>query len=390
MISREIINFMKKALIFGGSNGLGAAIIERLALLYPGIEITDVDCVPPSYSKPVVSYVQADFAKGYGIAGYCFEDADIVIYTAGIGRLDHFEDFAPAETRRYWSVNTQTPIELIEHFSKRLLSDRPFYLGVVTSIAAQVGSPFFAIYSASKAALAKYIEAVDTELEGAGHPNRILDYCPGFIKGSRFYGLANQPAELEKYAGDFLDALQKQESWRLALNDPTYINVIKRYQDDPHRFDLDSYQYKQASGRMNPNPKLTVGYMSGTFDLFHIGHLNILKNAKTHCDYLVVGVHTSGKFKGKETFIPLNERKAIVEAISYVDEVIDAPDDDIDYVLEHQPDFLFVGGDYKGSERFNRYEEILKDKKTKIVYFPYTKGTSSTKLREALDAIKKQ
>ena len=120
--------------------------------------------------------------------------------------------------------------------------------------------------------------------------------------------------------------------------------------------------------------------MSGTFDLFHVGHLNVLRNAKTQCDYLVVGVHTSGKFKGKETFIPLDERKAIVEA----------PDDDMDYVLKNQPDFLFVGGDYKGSDRFNKYEEMLKDKKTKTIYFPYTKGTSSTKLREALDAIKKQ
>jgi glycerol-3-phosphate cytidylyltransferase len=381
---------MNQIVVFGGSNGLGAAIVARMLKLSPEAKIIVVDACPLSYENSRVRLVRADFSKKYRIEDFYFPEADAVVYTAGLGRIDRFEDFGKPETDKYFRVNATTPIELIELYSKKLLVKKDFHFGVVTSIAALVGSPLFAIYSATKAALSKYAEAVNVELEKAGTANRILDYCPGFIKGSNFYGLGNQPDELEKYAEDFVDCLLRGDAFRMALGDETYEKVLARYRKDPHTFGLESYDYKMSGGRLNPSPKIKAGYLSGTFDLFHIGHLNILKNAKSQCDYLVVGVHTSGKFKGKETFIPLEERKAIVEGISYVDEVVDAPDDDMDYVLKHQPDFLFVGSDYKGSERFNRYEEILKDKKTKIIYFPYTKGTSSTKLRSALDAIKKQ
>lgn len=130
-----------------------------------------------------------------------------------------------------------------------------------------------------------------------------------------------------------------------------------------------------------------VGYLSGTFDLFHIGHLNLIRRAKEYCDYLIVGVHKDASHKGKETFINFEERKAIVGAIKYVDEVIESEREDSDVWAHHKYDMLFVGSDYKGTERFNRYEEYFADKGVEIVYFPYTQGTSSTKLREALSAI---
>jgi glycerol-3-phosphate cytidylyltransferase len=380
---------MKKIIVFGGSNGVGSAIVHRFLEMNETVKIVVVDAAPLTYEDARVQWIACDFSKFYHLDSFFFEDADAVIYTAGLGRIDHFEDFQKPETDKYFRVNTTTPIELIERYSKKLTASKPFYFGVVTSIAGLVGSPLFALYSATKAALAKYIEAVNIELEKAGTKNRVLDYCPGFIQGSHFYGLANQPQDLEKYANDFVDCLLKQLPWRLALGDSAYVNVLKRYQENPHQFNLESYDYKINGGRLNPIPKIKVGYLSGTFDLFHVGHLNILKNAKSLCDYLVVGVHTNGNFKGKETFIPLAERQAIVESIRYVDEVIEAPDDDMNYVLKNQPDFLFVGSDYKGSERFNAYETILKGKRTKIVYFPYTKGTSSTKLRTALEEIKK-
>lgn len=129
---------------------------------------------------------------------------------------------------------------------------------------------------------------------------------------------------------------------------------------------------------------MKIGYLSGTFDLFHVGHLNLLKRAKEQCDYLIVGVHGSGAWKGKETFIPLEERKAIVGACKYVDKVVDSCKEDSDaWDLWHY-DRLFVGSDYKGTERFNRYEEYFKDKGVDIVYFPYTKSTSSTQIRKKI------
>ena len=145
------------------------------------------------------------------------------------------------------------------------------------------------------------------------------------------------------------------------------------------------------SGAVEKDCKPVVGYLSGTFDLFHIGHLNILKRAKENCDYLVVGIHRDGSHKGKKTFIPFEERMEIVKSIKYVDEVIESEREDCDVYLKGRVkyDKLFVGSDYKGTERFNRYEKLFEGTGVQIVYFPYTKGTSSTQLRDALELIGK-
>ena len=132
----------------------------------------------------------------------------------------------------------------------------------------------------------------------------------------------------------------------------------------------------------------TVGYISGTFDLFHIGHLNIIKKAKENCDYLIVGVHESGAWKGKDTFIPFKERLEIISAIKYVDQVVKKNQNDTDAITHHNIKKLFVGDDYKGSDRFKLYETICSTANVEIIYFPYTKSTSSTKLRDVLQKLK--
>ena len=127
-----------------------------------------------------------------------------------------------------------------------------------------------------------------------------------------------------------------------------------------------------------------IGYISGTFDLFHIGHLNIIKKAKGECDHLIVGVHESGVWKGKDTFIPFEERLEIISAIKYVDSVVKSYQNDTDAITQHNIQKLFVGDDYKGSDRFKLYEKICSESNVEIVYFPYTKSTSSSKLRDVL------
>ena len=112
--------------------------------------------------------------------------------------------------------------------------------------------------------------------------------------------------------------------------------------------------------------------------------MNLLKRAKQHCDYLIVGVHPSAAHKGKETFIPFEERKQIVAACKYVDRVVEACPEDCDARDLYHYDRLFVGSDYKGTERFKHYEEYFKDKGVEIVYFPYTQGTSSTQIRKTV------
>ena len=150
---------------------------------------------------------------------------------------------------------------------------------------------------------------------------------------------------------------------------------------------MSSYDYKIDNNRVNHNKQYKIGYLSGTFDLFHIGHLNLLRRAKEQCDYLIVGVHFDASHKGKVTFIPFEERLAIVGANQYVDKVVMSEREDSDAWDKYHYDMLFVGSDYKGTERFNRYEEYFKDKGVEIVYFPYTQGTSSTQLRGALSAM---
>ena len=131
-----------------------------------------------------------------------------------------------------------------------------------------------------------------------------------------------------------------------------------------------------------------IGYTTGVFDMFHVGHLNILRRAKEQCDYLIVGISTDElcmSYKHKEPVIPYEERKAIVEAIKYVDEVVPQIDRDKFGAWERLHfNRMFVGDDWKGSKLFSEVEKRLGDVGVEIVYFPYTKGTSSTMLREKI------
>lgn len=132
----------------------------------------------------------------------------------------------------------------------------------------------------------------------------------------------------------------------------------------------------------------TIGYLPGTFDLFHIGHLNIIKKAKQECDYLIVGVNTDEicqKMKSKTPVISFYERCRIVEAIRYVDKVVEQNTTDRFemWVREHF-DKIFVGDDWKGSVKWNELEEKFKEVGVGVHYFEYTKTTSSTLIRTKL------
>ena len=131
-----------------------------------------------------------------------------------------------------------------------------------------------------------------------------------------------------------------------------------------------------------------IGYTTGVFDLFHVGHLNILKKAKEKCQYLIVGVTTDElvSYKGKTAIIPHNERMAIVESIRYVDKVITQDNmDKLSAWEKYKFDVMFVGSDWKGTDKWNTIEAEFKKIGVDVIYFPYTLHTSSTKLREVLD-----
>lgn len=134
---------------------------------------------------------------------------------------------------------------------------------------------------------------------------------------------------------------------------------------------------------------MRIGYTTGVFDLFHIGHLNLLRNARSLCDRLIVGVTTDELLlaeKHKHAVIPHHERMEIVRSIQYVDAVV--AQDDLDKMANWEKlgfDIMFVGDDWFDTPRWRKLEAAFERVGVKIVYFPYTQGTSSTLINGVLE-----
>lgn len=136
---------------------------------------------------------------------------------------------------------------------------------------------------------------------------------------------------------------------------------------------------------------MLIGYTAGVYDLFHVGHLNLFKNAKGLCDKLIVGVTVDDlvEYKGKRAMIPFEDRIEIVRSIKYVDAAV--PQYDMDKLAACKKlgaKILFVGDDWYGTEKWRGYEAEFAKHEIKIIYFPYTQGVSSTKIAQALKAVR--
>lgn len=136
---------------------------------------------------------------------------------------------------------------------------------------------------------------------------------------------------------------------------------------------------------------MTIGYTTGVYDLFHVGHVNLLRNAKSMCDKLIVGVTTDDlvSYKNKRAVIPFEQRIDVVRACRYVDVAV--PQETLDKLEAWEKlrfDVMFVGDDWFQNERWESLEKQFRKHKVKIVYFPYTKGTSSTLINEVLLSLR--
>ena len=134
--------------------------------------------------------------------------------------------------------------------------------------------------------------------------------------------------------------------------------------------------------------KYKKGFTVGTFDMFHRGHLNLFRQAKEYCEYLVVGVHSDEwvmHCKNRPTVIPYEDRADIVGAIRYVDEVVkNETRSKMEAWNKIHFDVAFIGDDWKGTEVWNKIEAELKSVGCDVIYIPYTQGISTTQLRERL------
>ncbi len=242
----------KKALVVGGSNGIGLSLVLQLAKECLSVHILDKEAPTDTLADNIYFTKQNLLSLDLSVLE-SFKDIDILIITAGFGRIAPFETITPEEIENCFTVNTISTIQIIRYFYERMLSqEQDFYCAVMGSIAGLISSPLFALYGATKAALCKMIESLNIELEKSGTRNRILNVSPGAIKGTRFDGAKENNLELTKeLSGLILDKMYKKDSLFIPKYEDVFKAVLERYHENAHQFGLDSYEYKLQTGRMN-------------------------------------------------------------------------------------------------------------------------------------------
>lgn len=246
---------MKKALVVGGSNGIGLAIAKNLIARNYFVEI--VDRVAPdekaSLSKNSFCFHTCNLTcKDNTIFENLALDKEIefLMITAGFGRVTNFENLSCSEIEDMIAVNTLAGIKIISCFYHRIQNEKDFYCGMMGSIAGLISSPMFSVYAASKAAICRFIESVNIELEMNGSANRILNVSPGSIKGTRFNGGDNDFNLTKQLAEEIVTHVLNKKELFIPEYETVFKGVLERYHSDPHAFGVSSYEYKLKSGRV--------------------------------------------------------------------------------------------------------------------------------------------
>lgn len=357
---------MKKAIILGSNSYLGLLIEEILKK--QGINVQVI-------GKENKAYQLATSKLGiYSelIALIKAEKPDILINCVGSGVISDYES-SLIDIELDLRINTLFPLNIFVP----LLEDIDYILNI-NSVAIALPSPLFASYAASKAYTAKYIETINAENINSSNKAVITDVhlfnfsnSPSFGDGTH----ANHKTNLARINKTIDAMFMRQTNYFEA----PFFEVKKRSEFERIAF----IERSQNQKIQRVHKKRIIGYLTGSFDLFHYGHLKLIARAASQVDVLVVGVHNSGAWKGKNFHDTLTIRKQNIKALRYVDRVITTSgEDDQDWENVHY-NYLFVGDDYQNSKRFNKYEKTLKNK-AKIIYLPRTKNISSTFLRETI------
>ena len=236
-----------KALVVGGSSGIGLSIVLNLLGKgeCEGVYVVDKAAFPDAYANDRVTYLPCDLSKGDYSCLAAAEDIQALYITAGFGHLKYFQELSEDYIQNCFSVNSVAPIQIIRHYYDRLLSKEDFHCAVMVSIAGRLSSPLFSVYSATKAALSKFIEAVNVELDVQGSNNRILEVSPGSLKGTGFTGGPSQPELTAALADEIIRRAENHEELFIPQYEDVFKGVIARYEADAHQFGVDSYWYKK-------------------------------------------------------------------------------------------------------------------------------------------------
>lgn len=240
-----------KALVVGGSSGIGLSIVLNLVGDDEVDKVYVVDKVnyPNDYANEKIAYLQCDLTKGDFSVFESINDIQALFITAGFGHLKYFQDLSEDYIQDCFSVNAVAPIQIIRCFYNQLLYKKDFYCAVMVSIAARLVSPMFSVYSASKAALSKFIEAVNVELDVLGSTNRVLEVSPGSLKGTSFSGGVSCPEQTATLAEEIVHKALRREELFIPQYEEVFKDVIKRYETNAHQFGVESYWYKKNKGR---------------------------------------------------------------------------------------------------------------------------------------------
>ena len=311
---------MKKAVVVGGSNGIGLAIVNSLTDREYFVYILDVKAPEPSLLS-LGSRTQHIYCDLLAYDEQIFEelckdtDIDLLMITAGFGRVADFEYLHISEIHNLLMVNTVAGIKIIRNFYDRIKSAAPFYTGMMGSIAGLVSSPMFSVYAASKAGICRFIESVNIELETGGFQNRILNVSPGSIKGTRFNGGDNDMSKTHELAESIVDALFDRKELLIPEYKEIYKGVLERYRTDAHLFGISSYNYKKASGRAFSESRIKIGYYICESEESGGKLMKKIADMKKQCDYLIVHANKVSP-----------DQKAILQNCRLVDRIDESDD----------------------------------------------------------------
>ena len=236
-----------KALVVGGSSGIGLSIVLNLLgkAECEGVYVVDKNPFPAEYSCDRVTYIPCDLSVGDYTCLEKADDIQALYITAGFGHLKFFQELSEGYIQSSFSVNAVAPIQIIRHYYDRMRSAEDFTCAVMVSIAGRLSSPLFSVYSATKAALSKFIEAVNVELDVQGCKNRILEVSPGSLKGTGFTGGPSQPEMTAALAEEIIVRAERHERLFIPQYEEVFKGVIARYEADAHKFGVESYWYKK-------------------------------------------------------------------------------------------------------------------------------------------------